>query len=149
MTTTTPDATVPADLAEFIQHCHDGVAAQSGGNSEPLLALWSRRPDVSLMAATNGYHVGFDQVSELLRAVGQGLRFATYEPEPLTTTVSASGDLAYTVELERMTGDNDGEPLEMTLRTTQVYRREDGDWRLVHRHAEALGPVSVDTGRGH
>ena len=94
------------------------------------------------MAATNGYQVGFDDVSDLLRSVAQGLHFHTYEPENLITT--AMGDLAYTVEIERLSNDDQ----EMTLRATQVYRREDGDWRLVHRHAEALGPVDLGTGRG-
>jgi ketosteroid isomerase-like protein len=146
MTSVTQATTVPADLSSFIDRCHDAVRQQSGGNSEALLALWSRAEDVTLMAATNGYQSGFDDVSALLRAVAQGLRFETYEPETLSTTVSS--DLAYTVELERMTGHADGEPQEMTLRTTQVYRREDGEWRLVHRHAEGLGPVDLGTGRG-
>jgi ketosteroid isomerase-like protein len=24
----------------------------------------------------------------------------------------------------------------MTLRVTELYRRQDGDWKLVHRHAD-------------
>jgi ketosteroid isomerase-like protein len=147
MSTITPDnPTIPADLAEFVARCHEAVARQSNGDSEPLLALWSRADDASLMAATNGFHVGFTEISALLRAVAAGLTFDTYEPENLTTTV-ADG-LAYTVELERLTRRADGPSSQITLRVTQVYRREDGRWRLVHRHAEALGPVSVETGRG-
>jgi ketosteroid isomerase-like protein len=30
----------------------------------------------------------------------------------------------------------DGEPRTYTLRVTHVYRRADGDWRIVHRHAD-------------
>lgn len=146
MTSTSAATTIPSDLREFLDRCHEGVHQQSGGRSDALLELWSRAEDATLMAATNGYQVGFDQISELLRSVAQGLKFDTYEPQNLATTVS--GDLAYTVELERMTGQADGTTQEMTLRSTQVYRREDGEWRLVHRHAEALGPVDLGTGRG-
>ena len=33
----------------------------------------------------------------------------------------------------------DGVPVEpYTLRATQVYRREDGDWKVVHRHGDQL-----------
>ena len=139
---TSTDTTIPTDLSDFLDRCHDAVRQQSGGHSDALLDAFSRAEDISLMAATNGYQVGFDDVSDLLRSVAQGLHFHTYEPENLTTT--AMGDLAYTVEIERLRNDEQ----EMTLRATQVYRRENGDWRLVHRHAEPLGPVDLGTGRG-
>jgi len=29
-----------------------------------------------------------------------------------------------------------GEPRSYTLRVTHVYRREDGQWRIVHRHGD-------------
>jgi ketosteroid isomerase-like protein len=50
-----------------------------------------------------------------------------------------SGDLAYTVELEHTSVSIDGVPVEpYTLRVTQVYRREDGEWKVVHRHGDQL-----------
>jgi ketosteroid isomerase-like protein len=29
-------------------------------------------------------------------------------------------------------------PRDYTLRVTQVYRREEGEWKVVHRHADTL-----------
>src|SRR4029434_6971046 len=50
-----------------------------------------------------------------------------------------SGDLAYTVELEHTSVSVDGVPVEpYTLRVTQVYRREDGEWKVVHRHGDQI-----------
>jgi ketosteroid isomerase-like protein len=49
----------------------------------------------------------------------------------------ASGDLAYTVGYEKCTRSWDGGPPESsTLRVTHVYRRENGEWKIVHRHAD-------------
>jgi ketosteroid isomerase-like protein len=48
----------------------------------------------------------------------------------------ASGDLAYTVGYEHNRVKVDGQPTTYTLRVTHVYRREDGQWRIVHRHAD-------------
>ena len=51
--------------------------------------------------------------------------------------VHEGADLAYTVGYE--TGDValDGSPVtRQRLRVTQIYRREDGQWRLVHRHGD-------------
>jgi ketosteroid isomerase-like protein len=49
----------------------------------------------------------------------------------------ASGDLAYTVGYERSTVSVDGGPAEpKTLRVTHVYRRENDEWKIVHRHGD-------------
>ncbi|MFO1141228.1 MAG: nuclear transport factor 2 family protein [Amaricoccus sp.] len=50
----------------------------------------------------------------------------------------ASGDLLVLVIVERQHAEVGGLPdQEWSLRVTQVYRRE-GEWRLVHRHADPL-----------
>ena len=49
-------------------------------------------------------------------------------------------ELAYTLEIERFearVGDSDA-PTEVALRVTSIFRREDGDWKLVHRHADPI-----------
>ena len=52
------------------------------------------------------------------------------------TAAGASGDLAYTIGYEHNQVKVDGQPRTYTLRVTHVYRREDGQWRIVHRHAD-------------
>jgi ketosteroid isomerase-like protein len=32
----------------------------------------------------------------------------------------------------------DGQPRSYTLRATQVYRRERGEWKVAHRHADTV-----------
>jgi ketosteroid isomerase-like protein len=58
----------------------------------------------------------------------------------------ASGDLAVLVGVERQHGAVAGLPdQDWPLRVTLVFRREDSDWRLVHRHADALVyPTSME-----
>ena len=130
-----------ADLQTFIDEVHDGLRGHATrSDTEPFLELWSHTPDASIMAAVGGYHVGFDEVSKLLRWVSSRLSFETYEPQVLT--VAAGGELAASVALERYTNPAH----EMTLRVTHVYRREDRAWRLLHRHAEALTPVDETIG---
>ena len=47
------------------------------------------------------------------------------------------GDAAYTAGLERITARVDGVPQTYVLRATQIYRREDGAWKVAHRHGSA------------
>ena len=61
----------------------------------------------------------------------------TYEYELLAA--GASGDLAYTVGYENYEASRDGGPVTPNrLRVTHVYRRENGEWRIVHRHGDGL-----------
>jgi ketosteroid isomerase-like protein len=55
----------------------------------------------------------------------------------------ASGDLAYIVGIEHTTASVGGAAPELyELRVTTVFRREHGDWKVVHRHADPL-PTSA------
>jgi ketosteroid isomerase-like protein len=66
-----------------------------------------------------------------------GSRFKTGQPTPEDTVVFSSGDLAYTVGFERgEVAVDDGPKRPMTIRVTHVCRCFDGEWRLVHRHAD-------------
>jgi ketosteroid isomerase-like protein len=47
--------------------------------------------------------------------------------------------LAYIVEVERFTTRIAGrDAASVALRTTSIFRPEDGTWKIVHRHADAI-----------
>lgn len=55
----------------------------------------------------------------------------------------AHGDLAYTVALEHTTASiNGAEPESYVLRVTSIFRRETGEWKVVHRHGDELAEDS-------
>lgn len=140
--TTQPSSGAPTvDLHSFILQCHEALTHQSQGHPEPFLALWSRADDVSIMAAIGGYQRGFDQVSALLTSASKTQHFDRWSAENIVTIVG--DDLGMSVELEHYAGEEAGQEQKMTLRATQVYRREDGVWRVIHRHGDVLTPVEV------
>ena len=48
------------------------------------------------------------------------------------------GDMGYVVAIERTTASVAGaEPSPYSLRSTTILRREDGEWKVVHRHGDA------------
>jgi ketosteroid isomerase-like protein len=57
------------------------------------------------------------------------------------------GDMAYTAGYERTQASINGEPRQYVLRVTQIYRREDGEWKVAHRHADTA-PESEGPGIG-
>jgi ketosteroid isomerase-like protein len=43
-----------------------------------------------------------------------------------------------TAGLEHTSCSVNGEPRSYTLRATQVYRLEDGEWKVAHRHSDTV-----------
>jgi ketosteroid isomerase-like protein len=104
------------------------------GDVAPRLALWSDRDPVTLFGAVMTGS-GWEQVSGQFRTVASWFSDSeTYDVE--VVAAGASGDLAYTVGYEHNTVKVKGERRTYTLRVTHVYRREDGQWKIVHRHAD-------------
>ena len=105
------------------------------GDVEPRLALWSRHDPVTLYGARLSGQ-GWAQLEPTFREVATWFSNATsYDFE--VVAAGASGDLAYIVGHEHNEVQVEGVPTAYTLRSTHVYRREDGEWRIVHRHADA------------
>ena len=48
------------------------------------------------------------------------------------------GDMAYTAGFEHTSASVDGQPRTCTLRAMQAYRREEGGWRVAHRHGDTV-----------
>lgn len=119
--------------------------AVHNGDAEPWVSLWSRTDPVTLFGARLS-RSGAADVRAFNERLGDWFRdCSSYEVELVAAGVS--GDLGYTVAYEKTTASVRGEPAERyTLRVTHVYRREQGEWQVVHRHGDAVpeGDREVD-----
>ena len=125
-----------SDWDRFVSRCQQALGELVEGRPEPFKALWSHADDVAIMGAFGGYERGWEQVSARLEWAAEGIKATDRIAENVVTVVR--DDLAYTVDLERMTRQVDDRPQPRTLRCTQVYRRENGEWKVVLRHADEL-----------
>ncbi len=131
-------ASLDTEFEEFVTRCMEGLSHQVRGDSPPFQAMWSHADDVAILGAIGSYSQGWEDVSTHLFAASRSLDWSDLSVERLLTI--ARGDLAVTVVLEHMTREVDAEPDARTLRTTQAYRRENGEWRLIVRHANLVTP---------
>ena len=110
--------------------------ALHNGDSAPRRALWSRKEPVSVLGAWRNAH-GQQELDELFTALADSFSDCTsYAFEVLAYDVV--GDMAYTVGLEHTSASVDGTARTYSLRATQVYRREGGEWKVAHRHADTI-----------
>lgn len=131
-----------SELQEFL----DSVAprqqaadeALHNGDVAPRKELWSRNDPVTLLGAFGVAASGWDEVGETFDWVAS--RFSKCDEFRFDVIAAGvSGDLAYTVGYEHSLVSRDGGPVTPNrLRVTHVYRREDGEWKIVHRHGDGL-----------
>ena len=121
-------AWVNSELREAEVAVHDGDAT-------PRRAIWSRTEPVTVFGAWRSA-VGRAEIDELFTVLEQSMSDCTsYDFEIVAADVI--GDLAYTVGYEHTQATVNGEPRSYTLRATQIYRREGGEWKVVHRHGDS------------
>src|SRR5437867_3058196 len=120
---------------EFRVRVDAAVRAISNGDRRAWEELWSRRADATLFGGWGGHERGRAELAKRWQMVEGRYRSATVEIERITEHVA--DDMAVTVEIQR--GEavfSNGASGPIALRVTHVCRREDGRWRLVHRHAD-------------
>jgi ketosteroid isomerase-like protein len=115
---------------------YEAELALHNGDAAPRRALWSRNEPVSVLGAWRDAH-GQHEIDDLFTALGDSFSDCRSYAFDLQA-YDVLGDMAYTAGLEHTSASVDGQPRTYTLRATQVYRRESGEWRVAHRHGDTV-----------
>jgi ketosteroid isomerase-like protein len=126
-------------LEQLIEQCEQAWSAFVKGDPEPAKDLFSRRNDVTLANPWGPPVSGWDRVSPALEAAAA--RFSDGEITSFEVVSRyATDELACYFEIERGQAKVGGAQKlsPFALRVTSVYRFEDGDWKIVLRHADPI-----------
>ena len=119
---------------------HAAEAALVTGDPSRRIEMWSHREPVSLFGAVGVSATGWTQLEPTFRRVASRLT----DGQDVTLDVMAYdvvGDMAYTAAVVRFTGTIDGSaPRPFALRATSVFRREEGEWKVIHEHTDFVSP---------
>lgn len=134
MDSQTVETEVERFLTDMLPRQRAAEQAIHNGDPAPRRALWSRVDPVTVFGADMSAF-GWDDVERLFETVASW--FSESEDFDFEVIAAgASGDLAYTVGYEHNRVKVEGVLTTYTLRVTHVYRRQDGQWRIVHRHGD-------------
>jgi len=112
----------------------------STGDSGPVTAAWTQGQQGSTMHPIGGREIGREQVLATWKQAGpmfSGGRSAVDDLEVIPLTE----EVAYTIGTERFEGKVGGEQLHGEWRATNIYRREEGGWKIVHHHCDAASEI--------
>jgi len=124
-------------FTEFLSRVNKAQVQLQQGVPEPYKALWSRSDDITLAGGFGGrIEQGWAQVSKRLDWAGSN--FVNGRNEIQRLSFSASGDVGYLVQTEHVVfNTRDALDAERNYRVTMLFRKENGDWRIIHRHADS------------
>jgi ketosteroid isomerase-like protein len=99
-----------------------------------LPEIWSHSDDVTAMHPMGGEQVGWEEVRASFEQAAGPL--SDSHVELVDRRIYAGTDLAYETGVERGSAKLGGEPVEFEHRVTNVYRLEDGRWKMIHHHTD-------------
>lgn len=124
---------------QFMKRREEVARAYVRGDAAPLGQIVTHVSSATFFGPQGGYREGAEEVA------------ATYEHDAGSfepggdshfeiLQMGASDGVAYWVGFQRATARMRGktEAIPFNLRVTEIFRREDDEWKMVHRHADSL-----------
>jgi ketosteroid isomerase-like protein len=123
----------------FLEIRRQAAQAYVNGQAGLLDQLTATACPASVFPPRGGREEGAEWVSNIYARDAESFRDGGETTLEILHSDSV-GDLAYWTGLQHATVRLNGhdEPVEMHLRITELFRHEDGAWRLIHRHADPL-----------
>jgi ketosteroid isomerase-like protein len=124
---------------DFLIRREAASGAYISGKPLPLLELSTRRDPATFFPPSGARVLGATAVNQANEqgaaafASGGTGRFDIFQS-------GSSGDLGYWTGVHHADVVLGGKPMTMELRTTEIFRNEEGEWKLIHRHADTLSP---------
>jgi ketosteroid isomerase-like protein len=119
---------------------YSALNRMADGDGGEMARVWSHSETVTAMHPIGGEQVGWKAVKESFEGVAS--LASGGHVEIADQIIHAGEDLAYELGTERGEMKLAGETVPVEHRVTNVYRREAGEWKLVHHHTD-LSPSMI------
>ena len=116
---------------------YTSLNAMFTGDAAPMQEIWSHADDVTYMGPSGDFLVGWNDVRD--RWEEQAAAKLNGKVEPYGLRVTVGDDLAFTQCYEKGSNlDADGNTVQVSIRATNVFRKENGEWKMIGHHTDLL-----------
>jgi ketosteroid isomerase-like protein len=132
-------------FGEFLPRFELGIERFLNGDATLWKSNVSQESDATIMGAWGDYEKSWSELEPRYDWAAARFEESGAQVQFQYLSSGVSGELAFTVAIERSTVRLVGqkEPAAMSLRVTHLFRKERGEWKLLHRHADPLMSKTV------
>ena len=99
--------------------------------------VWSHAEDVTYLPPSGGVKVGWQEVLAEWQSQADMKMGGIVKPENVKIVVG--NNIAIAVNYEKGSNvDPEGNPVEISIRATNTFRKEDGKWKMIGHHTDLL-----------
>ena len=130
------------EVRQASEQFYAALNREINGDPGPMVEVWSHGSDVATMHPLGGRELGWEEVRAGWEQAAQAISDGQISLDDLVV-VPIADDVAYTLGTEHGQMQIGGESVRIDWRATNIYRREDGEWKMVHHHAD-VSPAVVE-----
>jgi ketosteroid isomerase-like protein len=142
------DGESEASVRTAVARLHVAMADVANGDVSAIKSLYSHTDDATSFYGWGGYEKGWDAVSRRWDWAGAQFKGGTVRYQNISTVVTP--EMFYVTDIETYENQRVAGVEDITgwsNRVTHIFRREAGEWRLVHRHGNRLEGQYEPSGR--
>jgi ketosteroid isomerase-like protein len=124
------------EVRQVSEQFYAALNRMANGDAGPVMEVWSHISDVTTMHPLGDREVDWEQVRvlwEQVAAIASGGQVTLSDQ-----LIRVVGDMAYEVGTEAGEITLAGQHASFEERVTNIYRREAGEWKLVHHHSDTV-----------
>ena len=129
------------EIRQASEQFYAAINRTINGDSGPMMEVWSHGSDVTALHPLGGRETGWREVRASWEQVAQEFSDGQVSIEDLVV-VPLTADVAYTLGTEHGQATLGDETVSIDWRVTNIYRREEGEWKMVLHHTD-VSPALV------
>jgi ketosteroid isomerase-like protein len=133
---------VEDEIRQASEQFYAALNRMINGDPGPMMEVWSHGPDVTAMHPLGGRETGWEEVRASWEQVAQAFSDGQVSLDGLVV-VPLSDDVAYTLGTEHGQAKLGDKTVGIDWRVTNIYRREEGEWKIMHHHTD-VSPALVE-----